>query len=64
MISRQLSNQLKAMLANKKSDSSILRCLAKGIIQDQKILAESNARILFQKFPIIDTACRGNLILL
>jgi hypothetical protein len=52
------------MLANKKSDSSILRCLAKGIIQDQKILAESNARILFQKFPIIDTACRGNLILL
>jgi hypothetical protein len=50
------------MAANKKSDSSILRCLVKGIIQDQKILAESNAKILYQKVPSIDTACRGTLI--
>jgi len=53
-------NQLKGMDESKKSDSSILRCLVKGIIRDPQIFAMSNAKIILNKYPVIDKACRGN----
>ena len=47
------------MHEDKKSASAILRVLVKGLITEQKVLAQCNAKLIFEKYPVIDKACRG-----
>jgi hypothetical protein len=47
------------MHEDKKSASAILRVLVKGLIMEQKVLAQCNAKLIFEKYPVIDKACRG-----
>jgi hypothetical protein len=49
------------MQETQKSTSSILRALLKGIVSDSKIFANSTSNVILQNYPIIDTACRGNI---
>ena len=47
------------MLTKGKSGTSILREFINGLIQDQNMLANSNAETFLEKNQIIDKAVRG-----
>jgi hypothetical protein len=47
------------MVSRNRTGTSILREFINGLIEDQNILANSNAEIFLDKNPVIDKAVRG-----